>query len=82
MKISRGFRATIRKPLFCSSKPTPKWHLPSAPASPGPSTSRFVTPTTIDVTDSESSDLIVGTTLKNIFILIMLLNLTMTQMPS
>ena len=63
MKTPRGLRATKRKALSCSLQPTLKRHIPSASPSPGPSTSRPVTPTTSDVTDGESSDLIVGTRL-------------------
>ena len=59
MKTPRGLRATKRKALF--PEPTPKRHLPSA--SPSPSASRPVTPTTSDATDGESSDLIAGTRL-------------------
>ena len=57
MKSHRGLRATKRKALF--PEPTLKRHLLSA--SPSPSASRPVTPTTSNATDGESSDLIVGT---------------------
>jgi hypothetical protein len=63
MKTPRGLRAAKRKALFCSPEPAPKRHLSSVSPSPGPSTSRPVTPTTSDITDGESSDLIVGTRL-------------------
>ena len=62
MKTPRGLRATKRKALFRSPEPAPKRHLLSVSSSPGPSISRPVTPTTSDVTDGESSDL-VGTRL-------------------